>query len=469
MPPIPAVSPVRSRSTRRPTLQRLKTIHRNAAGIDIGSTEHYVAVPNDRSPTPVRTFGCLTPQLHEMARWLKACGIQTVAMESTGVYWIPVVEVLEAYDLTVIVVDATCVKNVPGRKTDVADCQWLQELHTFVLLRGAFRPEQSIRVLRTYWRQRDDLSEQAARQIQLMQKALEQMNVQIHKVLSDITGVSGLRILRSILAGRRDPVELAALAHAGVKSSQDHIAQALTGVYHDEQIFTLRQAVELYDIFQQKIADCDQQLQIYMAQLESKTSSDPTAQTPPPTPTKRSRKRRKNQVHFDLQSELIRLTGVDLTRINGIDTLSAQSVLCEWGFDLSAFPTEKHFASWLGLCPNNRITGGKVKRTQTRKVRNRAAEALRLAAQSLNRSRSALGAFFRRMMARLGAPKAITAAAHKLAVLIYRMLTYGQEFVDQGQAQYEQHYQEHQIELLKKKAKQMGLTLCQIETGELVE
>jgi transposase len=401
-----------------------------------------------------------------MAQWLKSCGIKTVAMESTGVYWVPVAQVLDRYDLEVRLVDASHVKNVPGRKTDVSDCQWLQELHTFGLLRGAFRPDNEIQVLRSYWRWRQDLVEQASRQIQLMQKSLEQMNLQLHKVLSDITGITGMRIIRAVLAGNRDPVQLARLKHPQVKSSTETIAKALTGDYHDHHIFTLRQAVDIYDTFQQKIADCDKAIETYMGTLSSK--SPPTAGDPGKPAREKRAKPRKNQVRFDLKSELIRLNGVDLTAIDGIDTLTAQTLLAECGRDPTAFPSEKHFASWLGLCPNNRITGGKVKRTQTRKVRNRAATAFRIAAQSLHHSKSALGAFYRRMNARLGAQKAITATAHKLARLVYRMLKYGQTYVDAGQACYEQHYRERLLYQLKKKAKQMGFELVANETGELV-
>lgn len=444
----------------------LRKIHPHAAGIDIGSEEHYVAVPEDRDERPVRVFGCLTPDLHEMARWLKACGIKTVAMESTGVYWIPVIQILELYDLEVIVVHAGYAKNVPGRKTDVEDCQWIQELHTFGLLRGAFRPAKEIQALRAYWRQREDLVEQCARQIHMMQKALEQMNLQLHKVLSDITGLTGLRIIRSILAGEREVDGLARLAHSQVKANRETIAKALTGDYHDHHLFTLRQAVELYDIYQQKIAECDRELQAYLATLESKSA--PKTPEPQKPVSKKMPKRRKNQVYFDLQSELVRLLGVDLTAIDGISTLTAQTLLSEVGRDLNPFPTEKHFTSWMGLCPNNRITGGKIKSSRTRRVQNRAAKALRLAAQSLHRSQTALGAFFRRMKARLGAPKAITATARKLACLVYRMLKYGQSYVDQGQEAYERKYQERMLDQLKKKATHLGFQLVARTTGEVV-
>jgi transposase len=441
---------------KRQACNPLKRVNPNAAAIDIGSERHYVAIPADRDEAPVRNFGCLTPDLHEMAKWLKAHSIDTVAMESTGVYWIPVASVLESYGFEVKLVDARKVKNVPGRKTDVQDCQWLQELHSFGLLSGAFRPDQQIQVLRSYWRHRGTLVTASATQIHLMQKALEQMNVQLHKVLSDITGVTGMKIIRAIVAGDRDPVALASLKHPLVKSSTDMIAKALTGEYRQEHLFTLTQALELYDFYQTKITECDRQIEAHMLTFDRK--ADPSDFDHKNNLDTR-RKSRKNQPRFDLTTRLIEITGVDLTRIDGIDALTAQTLVSECGFDMSAFPTEKHFASWLGLSPNNRITGGKIKKRSTRKVRNKAALALRIAAQSLHRSKSALGAFYRRMCAKHGAPKAVTATAHKLARLVYRMLKYGMTYVDRGQLHYENDYRQRSIHLLAKRARQLGYTI----------
>ena len=451
------------RNRKKPTTS-LNPVHLNAAGIDIGARRHYVAVPADRDQQPIQSFGCLTPDLHDMAKWLRACRIETVAIESTGVYWVPVVAVLEKYGLEVKLVDAYRVKNVPGRKTDVQDCQWLQELHSFGLLAGAFRPDQEIAVLRSYWRHREGLVESCSRQIHLMQKALEQMNLQLHKVISDITGVTGMRIIRSIISGQRDPLVLAQMKHPLVKSSHETIAKALTGEYREEHLFALQQAVELYDIYQQKILACDQKIAHYMDSFESKADPKDLTTKPKRKPTSR----RKNQPGFDLRTHLYQMTGVDLTQIDGIDTMTAQTVICECGFDMSAFPSEKHFSSWLGLCPNNRITGGKVFKTKTRRVHNRAAKALRLAAQSLHHSKTSLGAFYRRMRAHLGAPKAITATAHKLAILIYRMLKFGMDYVDKGQQYYEQQYQQRVIENLRKRAQQMGYEIRPTQPGDLV-
>ncbi len=437
-----------------PAADALRVVHPHAAGIDIGSQRHYVAVPPDRDPEPVRSFGCLTPDLQEMARWLKACGVDTVALESSGVYWIPVMQVLEEWGLEVYLVDARQAKNMPGRKTDVKDCQWLQQLHTHGLLTRAFRPADAVCVLRSYWRHRQGLVEMASMQIHLMQKSLEQMNLQLHKVLSDITGVTGMKILRAILAGQRDPVVLARMKHPLVKSSEETIAKALTGDWRVEHLFTLRQAVELYDTYQQKIEICDQEMESYMKTLESRRD-------PQDLPPRGSGSRRKNQVHFDLRRRLYAWTGVDLTTLPGLDAMTAQTVLSECGPDMSRFATEKHYSSWLGLCPNHQITGGKVRRRRSRKVQNRAA-------QSLHKSKSALGAYYRRMHGRCGPAKAITATAHKLALLIYRMLKHGMNYVEQGQQAYEQQYQQRTRRMLAKRVREMGYAMVDLRSGELV-
>jgi transposase len=449
-------------STRvRQASEPLRIVHPDAAGIDIGSQKHYVAVSPDRDPEPVRCFGCLTSDLQSLAGWLVACGIKTVALEATGVYWIPPMQVLEEHGLEVYLVDTRQEKNLPGRKTDVKDCQWLQQLHTHGMLTRAFRPANAICVLRSYWRHRKDLVEMTAMQIHLMHKSLEQMNLQLHKVLSDVTGVTGMRILKAILAGERDAVVLAQMKHPLVKSSQDTIAQALTGDWRAEHLFTLRQAVELYEVYPQKIEACDQEIETYMQSLDPRAAAKDLEPRPSGT-------RRKNQVHFDLRGQLYELTGTDLTSIDGIDALTAQTVVSESGLDMSRFATEKHYSSWLGLCPNHEITGGKVRRRRTRKVRNRAAQALRVAAQSLHRSKSALGAYSRRMPSRCGPAKAVTATAHKLAVLIYRMLKHGLAYVDQGQQAYEKQYQERTLHMCKRRVKKMGYALVDLRSGEVV-
>ena len=449
----------KSKAKRRSSTRAIETINPNAAGIDIGSEKHYVAVSAERSETAIRTFGCYTPDLVEMAEWLRACGVTTVAMESTGVYWIPVHQVLEQHGLDVKLVDARHVKNVPGRKTDVVDCQWIQQLHSYGLLRGCFIPDAEIAALREYCRQRAGLVESSSREILHMQKSLEQMNLHLHKVLSDITGVSGMKIIRAIVSGERSAKVLARMRDPHVKASEEEIVKALSGNYREEHLFTLEQAVALYDVFQSKIRECDQKIEEYLNRFDDR--GDPSEFEPKP------KTRRKNEPHFDLDRQLYRVTGIDLTAIDGISSLTAQTVVSEIGLDVSSFPTEKHFTSWLALCPENRITGGKVKKRGTRKSSNRLATALRLAAQSLHRSNSALGAFFRRIKTRHGTPKAITATARKLACLIYRMLKYGAGYVDDGQQKYEQRYQEQQLKSLQRRATALGYQLVSTQTGEV--
>lgn len=442
----------------------LKVVHPNAGGIDVGSTSHFAAVPAQAEGPSVREFGCLTPDLHEMAQWFIACGVDTVALESTGVYWIPVAEVLEAHGLKTLLVDARQVRNVSGRKTDVEDCQWIQQLHGYGLLSGAFRPAKELEVLRSYWRQRDTHVRACSQQVQRMQKALEQMNIQLHKVLSDLVGATGMKIVRAILRGERDPECLVQYCHALCKRPREDFVKALTGQYREDHLFALRQAVELFDIYHEKLRALDEKTQAYMRRLDG-----PAPRTPAPAKAKPSRaQHRKNQPHFDLRGELIRLCGVDLTQIDGIDAITAQTLITEQGIDMSAFPSEKHFASHLGLCPNNQITGGKIRKRKTRRVQSRAAKALRLAAQSLHNNDSALGAFYRRINGRHGPAKAITATAHKLAKLVYRMLKHGEEYVRKGTEEYEKQFQAQKLKNLIRQAKRIGCELLRMDTGELL-
>ncbi len=444
----------------------LKVIHPNAGGVDVGSTSHFAAVPFQAEGPSVREFECLTPDLHEMARWFISCGVDTVALESTGVYWIPVAEVLEAHGLKTLLVDARQVRNVAGRKTDVQDCQWIQQLHGYGLLSGAFRPAKEMEILRNYWRQRDTHVAACSQQIQRMQKALEQMNIQLHKVLSDLSGVTGMKILRAILRGERDPQLLVQYCHASCKRSREDFVKALTGHYREDHLFALSQAIELFDTYHQKLHALDEKIHAYMRRLKAPA---PRAASPAPAKPKKSRTyRRKNQPHFDLREELIRLCGVDLTQIDGIDAITAHTLITEQGMDMSVFPSEKHFASHLGLCPNNQITGGKIRKRKTRRVQSRAAKALRLAAQSLHKNDSALGAFYRRINGRHGPAKAITATAHKLAKLFYRMLKHGEEYVRKGRDQYEKQFQAQRLKNLIRQAKRMGYQLLHKPTGELL-
>jgi transposase len=437
----------------------LSCLNLNAAGVDIGATEIYIAVPGDRDPQPVRCFSTFTEDLHAAAAWLKACHIETVAMESTGVYWIPLFQILEARGFKVLLVNAHHVKNVPGRKSDVSDCQWLQYLHSVGLLRGSFRPEQAVCSVRSILRHRDSLVQMASSHVQHMQKALDQMNLQLHHVISDITGRTGIAILEAILAGERNPHTLAALRDRRIKASADTIAKALVGDYRREHVFTLRQSLAAFRHYQELIAACDREIAQSLEEFESKL--DPPVDPPPvsPSPSNDGSKPKASEPSFDLQTHLHRIFGVDLTQIPGINVLTAQTLLAEIGPDFSRFPSGPELASWLGLCSDNRVSGGKVLSVKTRKVKNRAVTALRMAALSLHRSQSFLGHFYRRMRAKLGAPKAITAMAHMLARLVYRMLRYGEQYVDKGLKYYEEKYREHEIRSIQKKAKDLGLAV----------
>lgn len=443
-------------TTSKTSKVNLSTIHPNAAGIDIGANRHWVSVPPDRVSESVRSFGCFTADLYALSAWLQECQIETVAMESTGVYWIPLFQILESQGFEVNLVNAHHIKTVPGRKSDVLDCQWLQQLHSYGLLSGSFRPEDQICVLRSYMRQRDNLVKSASTHVLRMQKALTEMNVQLHRVISDITGTTGLRILRAIVAGEREPQVLAAMKDKRIKASQDDIAAALTGDYRDEQLFILQQELQLYEIYQQQITACDVEIERHLNDFTDQV--DPKTD-PPPKPKRRGKKQPGNAPDFDLRTHLYRITGVDLTQIAGLGALSVLVILSEVGLDASVFPSVKHFVSWLGLCPGSRITGGKVKSSKTRKVVNRAANAFRMAAQTLSRSQSALGAFYRRMKARLGGPKAITATAHKIARIFYHVWSKGEAYVDPGVDTYEQKYRARMLNQLQRKAQSLGFDL----------
>jgi transposase len=434
---------------------QLEQVHLNAAGIDVGSESHFVAVPADRDEQPVRQFGAFTADLAALADWLTECGIETVALESTGVYWIALFEFLEGRGFQVLLVDPRRLKSVPGRKTDVVDCQWLQQLHTFGLLSGAFRPAEQVCVLRSYMRQRAMLVQYASQHTQHMQKALQQMNVRLDKVLSDITGVTGMSILEAILEGERDPAKLAQLRDSRCQKDEATIAKALQGTWREEHLFALRQALTLYKVYRQEMAECDRQIEAHLESFAAQTEESLP-------PRGRGRKPFRNQLKFDARAQVHRVTGVDLTKIDGIDEHVALKVLSEIGTDMSRWPTVKHFTSWLGLCPGTKRSGGKTLSGHTKPCANRAAAALRLAANALYRSKSALGAYLRRMKSRLGAPKAITAAAHKLARLVYNALKYGSNYIDPGQDWYERQYQDRILHSLTRKASELGYQLVPV-------
>lgn len=434
----------------------LQVMHPKAAGIDVGNEEHWVAVPPNLDPEPVRSFGCFTKDLQEMADWLVRIGIETVAMQSTGVYWIALYDILSERGIRVFVVNAADTKNLPGRKTDIQECQWLWKLHSYGLLRNSFRPEEEILVMRTYWRQRQQHIGDASRCIQHMQKALTQMNVQLANVISDISGTTGQAILRAIVGGERDPQKLAELRDPRVKASQARVAKSLEGNWRAELVFVLRQELESYQTFQTKIAECDQQLHRHYQTMEAKADPKLLPQVP------RDKRAHGNiPTGFDLREELYRATGVDLTAIDAINVLTAQTLISEVGFDMNRFSTESHFVSFLDLSPRNKISGGKVVGRDKRKTKNRAGLALRLAAGTLLESDTYLGAQYRRLRTKLGAPKARKAMANKLARIVYRMLKYGEKYVDKGKEFYEQKYRQMQIRMLTKRATELGLQLVQ--------
>ena len=450
--PSPQVRSVRKRA-RAPALS---IAYPNACGIDIGSTSHFVAVPGDRDDEPVREFPAFTADLERLVKWLRECNITAVAMESTGVYWIPLYEMLDAAGFEVNLVNARHVKNVPGRKSDVLDCQWLQQLMSFGLLRGAFRPTDEVCALRAVWRHRDMLLSYQARHVQHLQKALTQMNVQLHHVITDIMGVTGQAIIRAIVAGERDAATLAKLRDRRIKANAAEVAASLKGHWRDEHLFALKQALALIDAYAEQITQCDGELQRLLGALKAHEVPDGGLGTP-----KRGTPAR-NAVRFDARASLFEASGVDLTRIPGIDTSTALKVISEVGTDLARFASVKHFTSWLGLCPGTKISGGKVLSAATKPCANRAAQALRMAAQALRKSQSALGAYHRRLCARMDRPKAITATAHKLARLVYFMLTKGQAYVEAGQNYYEEHYRQRVVQNLTKRAHDLGFELTPI-------
>jgi transposase len=445
--------------SKRNRVAQLPVIEPNAAGIDVGATQVFVAVPPDRDPESIRCFDTFTVDLERLADWLQQCRIRTVAMESTGVYWIPLFQILENRNIEVRLVNAYHVRNVPGRKTDVADCQWIQHLHSVGLLRGSFRPDDEICALRSLWRHRDNLIQLATVHLQHMQKALDQMNLQIHHVISDLAGTTGLAIVDAILAGERDPGKLALLRDWRIKAAEETIMKSLVGDYREEHLFVLRQSLECYRRYQEMIRDLDVQVKQRMGRLPSRV--DPSAK--PLSKERNPRRTPRRTEPLDLRVELYRAFGVDLTQVPGINALTGQALLTEVGTSLSRFPTAAAFCSWLRLCPEPKISGGQVLSSKTRPTKNRAALALRLAAQALHKSQTFLGEYLRRMKARVGPPKAITAVAHKLARIVYHMITRQQEYDVTIFREQERRHQERKRNRLYAQARELGLQLVPVE------
>jgi transposase len=441
----------------------LKMVNPGAAAVDIGSTMHMAAVNPDSDDMPVRAFGTFTQDLHELAEWFQSCGVTSVAMESTGVYWIPAFEILEQHGFEVILVNARYAKNVPGRKTDVNDAGWLRQLHSYGLLRGSFRPTAEIATLRAYLRQRERLVEYAAAHIQHMQKALMEMNLQLHHVVSDITGTTGMRIIRAIAAGERDPDALASLRDVRCHSSIETIRASLVGNDRDEHVFALTQSLELYDFYQEKMLECDRKLEAAISDLTVRAEHEL-----PSLPKARTKTKQVNAPSFDVRAALYGVLGVDLTQIHGLGPSLALKLIGECGSDLQPWPSAKHFTSWLCLAPGNKVSGGKLLSSRTRRSSSRAAALLRLSAVTIGRSDTALGAFYRRLAARIGKQKAVTATARKIAVLFYNTLRFGMIYRDPGAAEYDERHRTRVLANLQRRAKSLGYSLAPSLAAECV-
>lgn len=445
----------------------LAIIHPHAGGIDVGNESHYVAVPPDRDANPVREFGCWTAALNEMAEWLKLCRIDTVAMQATGVYWIALYDIVEQHGIRVVLVNAQHTKNVPGRKSDVQECQWLMKLHTYGLMRDSFRLQQDMEYVRTIWRVRDRHVKEAGRTVQHMQKALTKMNIQLANVISDISGVSGQAILTAILQGERDPYKLADLTDYRVKAGREEVARSLEGNWRADVLFELQQALDSYHFAHRQMQECDEKLTLYLANLPARILDIPVPSKGVPETTAQKRKKvkkpRDNEPRMDMKVELKRICGVDLTSIDGINVMTAFTVISEIGTDMSRFQDEKHFTSWMGLAPSKDISGGKIVGRGKKKVKNRVAVVLRTAATTLLQSDSHLGARYRHLRRQLPTFKAaVKAMARYLAVLIYRLLTHGEAWIDRGAAQFERRRLERELASLHSKARAKGLALVPI-------
>ena len=442
----------------------LTIVHPNAGGIDVGNESHFVAVPSDRDANPVREFGCWTAALNEMAEWMKSCRVDTVAMQATGVYWIALYDILEQHGIRVVLVNAQHTKNVPGRKTDVQECQWLMKLHTYGLVRDSFRLEQNMEYVRTIWRVRGRHVKEAGRAVQHMQKALTKMNIQLANVISDISGESGQAIVAAVLKGERDPYKLANLANYRVRASREEVARSLEGNWRADVLFELQQAVDSYHFVHRQMQECDDKLAVYVATLPTRLLENPVrSEAAPETAArkrKKTRKSRDNEPPTGMKVELERICGVDLTSIDGINIMTAFTIISEAGTDMSRFQDEQHFTSWMGLAPSKDISSGKIVGSGKKKVKNRVAVVLRTAATTLLASDTHLGARYRHLRRQLPTFKAaVKAMARYLAVLIYRLLTKGEAWVDRGAAQFERRQSERELASLQSKATAKGFSL----------
>jgi transposase len=436
---------------------KLRLLNPNAAGIDVASEVHYVAVPQDRCEQPVRSFGSFTDNIHDMAKWLIECNIDTVAMESTGIYWIQLYLILEEYGIEVFLVNARHIKNVSGRKSDVLDCQWIQELHSYGLLSASFQPDNITRELRAYLRHRKSLTESYSQQILHMQKAFEQMNVKLHNVLTDICGKSGQAIINAILKGEHDPEVLIKYVDPKVKASKEEIIKSLRGIWREEYLFELKQAYELYATFKEKISECDLQIEKTLQKIEQEQDYGKAV------PEIKRRVYSKNRFNFNGTQYLYNILGVDVTKVFGISELVAIEIISETGIDMSKWKTKKHFTSWLNLAPNNRISGGKLLKPKKAKRKNKAGQAFMMAAFAVQRSNNWLGQYYRRMKAKNGPLVATKATARKLAIIFYEMVSNRMEFNPLPIENYSKSYTKNKIHFIEKQASLLGYKLLPVE------
>ena len=456
---------VGTRQGRKRGRTALNRVNRSAAGIDCGASHHYVAVSPQRDPQSVRRFETFTDGLNRLADWLESCKVKTVAMEATGVYWLPVYEILEERGIEVLLVNARHVKNVPGRKSDVSDCEWLRDLHSVGLLRGSFRPTAKIASLRSLLRHRETLVQSTTTLINRMQKALLQMNVHLRVVLSNLTGNTAMAIIRDIAQGNTDPQQLAKHRDPRCKATEEQIRSALSGHYRPEHIFVLKQNLDLYEALQQQIQACDTQIEAYLTELAR--SSPPPKVALAPVPSRR--KPSPNEPRFDIRTSLFQLCAADISQLDGFGPYNGLRLISEIGIDMSPWRTERHFTSWLTLAPNNRVSGGRLLSSRTQPAANRAAAILRMAAMSLTRTQTALGAFYRRLAVRIGKPKAITATARKLAILVYRLLKGELVYQDPGAATYDERQRQIILKSLRRRASHLGFHLVNGQTGEILD
>jgi len=434
----------------------MSQVHPHAAGVDIGAHEIMVCVQGGDSTQLVRSFGSYTVDLQAIATWLEEHGVETVAMESTGVYWIPLLEELERRGFQCHLISSRSLRRVPGRKSDVVDCQWIQTLHSYGLLESSFRPEADLVALRTLLRHRAQLIQHRSPHILHMQKALLQMNIQLSQALSDVSGTTGQAMIRAIVAGERDPHKLAALRNYRCKKDEADIAKALTGTWRAEHLFILKQSLELYDFYTKQMEVCDAEIECTYSLVRPDWEQAGLHEYPEGKRNSHSKNAPKD---VQVRKHLKRICGVDITAVQGVSASLAQTIVIEVGTDMSKFPNEKHFCSWLGLAPKNEISGGKVLKNKTLKTNNRAGQAFRMAAGSVMRADCAFGAFYRRQKARLGPAQAAVATAHLIARIVYRMLKYKVEYEPLSLAQYEQNYREQQLKYLQKKAAKFGFQL----------